>query len=90
MPISGREFESGHIEPTLFILQILQDAFPDALSLSDLLAEADSEGRDLSLRQLKDITDRLIDDDKVESKSFEDVIYYRYWKRPLGFRSAQR
>ena len=90
MPISGKEFESGHLEPALFILGILQVAFPNALSLEEIRAEVVSKRREFVLGQLKNILDGLVKDDKVEFKSFGDIIYYRYNKRPLGFGMSRR
>ncbi|MBI4287271.1 MAG: hypothetical protein HY671_02445 [Chloroflexi bacterium] len=85
MPISAKEFESGYAEPAIFILGVLQVVFPNAVSLEELRTEATSNRRELSSAQLKSILDGLVNDEKVESKTFEGVIYYRYKKRPLGF-----
>ena len=90
MPISGAEFELGHTEPTLFILEILRDCFPNAINESELFNKVASNRRDVSMRQLTDILHMLINSNKVECKSIENIIYYRYKKRPLGFRPDRR
>lgn len=89
MPISDREFESGHTESALFVLGVLEQVFPYALNQSDLMTEVANKGRQLDLEQLRDILYILVQQDKVASKSIEDVIYYRYKKRTLGFRSSK-
>lgn len=75
MPISGSEFEIGHKGSYPFLLELLHEAYPDALSQADLLRFTEERGRDIGEEQLKDILHSLIESDEIESKIIEDVVY---------------
>lgn len=88
MPISRHEYESGEIEPSAYILQVLRGYSDTAFTLEELLTLAASEGRSLSRQQLLQIMHGLVEAGTAESKSLKDVVYYIYYKRPLGFRPS--
>jgi len=86
MPISGEEYELGEIDPGLFVVQFLHSNFPNAYAKDELLSILGSQRKEISQKELDSAIKRLVEAEKIESKPIRDTAYYRYHKKPLGFR----
>ena len=86
MPISGEEFELGEIDPSLFLMQFLRDNFPNAYTQDELVSVLSSQRKQVAYEEVGSILKQLVEAEKIESKNIRDMVYFRYHKKPLGFR----
>ena len=85
MPISREEFEKSEADPALAILKFLRSNPDTAFSLEQLHSIVLSARIDLNIEALEEILRSLESQGKIETKKIDDVVYYIYYRRPIGF-----
>ena len=87
MPISRSKFESGELDPSLFLVEFLRSNPDYAYTMEELIEKLASKGIDLTAEKVESILRLLESRGRIESKMKYGVVYYIYSKR-IGFRPS--
>lgn len=79
MPISREEFDAGHLDVGVPILQFLGLRSGEAFTADEVLDELTGYyGRRVTQAEVVVVLDDLVRDDRLESKQFAGVVWYIY------------
>ena len=85
MPISRDEYEIGEIDISLWVVQFLRERPDYAFTVDELSNALASSWRPSQGDELVRALEDLVESKRIECKNIKGIMYYRYYKRPLGF-----
>jgi len=87
MPISRKEFESGEVDPSLLVEEVVCSSPDYAYTVEELIIELASHRIGLTREEVQNILSSLEAQRKIKSNTVRGVIYY-ICEKTMGFRPS--